>query len=413
MLPLLWHHDLVDLKVYRLGGSALLDDTSTLYSARLSDIALPFTYPPFAGLVMIPVALLPWAPAVALWTIASAACLVVIWRLCLIERPTGQRGRLHPALLTAAVAVSLLLEPVRETLGYGQINLMLCAMVMYDLLAARGRGSRGVWVGVAAGLKLTPLVFFGLLLVTRQWRALINSTAGFAATVLLGFLFAPRAAAEYWTSLVFEPTRIGGLAFAQNQSWNGFLTRITGNPEGSGPLWVGGVLVIVAGGLWLSRALWLRGDRLAGLSVCALIGLLCSPVSWSHHWVWVIPLGTALVTSTPVGRSHPIWTASAWFGLFLVAPIDWPPNHDDRELAWTVGEQLPGNAYLIAAVVAAGLLLAGLRPRDQTDRRRGPRRRAPRGPFGGRQARAGTADGRSSVNLTAGAGRPVRARQRP
>jgi|1186.fasta_scaffold04163_2 alpha-1,2-mannosyltransferase len=361
LLPQLWHHDLVDLKVYRLGGSALLDDASTLYRARMSEIALPFTYPPFAGMVMIPVALLPWSLAVVLWTSASIACLAAIWRLCLIERPSNRRAHLHPAALTAAMAVSLLLEPVRQTLGYGQINLMLCALVMYDMLAARHRASRGVWVGLAAGLKLTPLVFLGLLLFTRQWRALINATASVTVTVLLGFVFAPRAAVEYWTSLLFDTTRIGGLTFAGNQSWNGFLTRISGDLHGGGPLWAGGALVIAAGGLWLSRALWLRADRLAGLSVCALIGLLCSPVSWSHHWVWVIPLGIALLTSTRAGRAHPIWTAAAWFGLFLLAPIWWPPNHDHRELAWSLVDQLPGNAYPIAALVAAALLLTGLR----------------------------------------------------
>lgn len=349
LLPLLWHHALVDLKVYRLGGSALLADTSTLYSARMREIALPFTYPPFAGLVMIPVALLPWPVAVVLWTAASALCLVVVWRLSL---PKG----LHPALLIAVGSLSLLLEPVRETLGYGQVNLMLCAIVMYDVLAARNRATRGLWVGVAAGLKLTPLVFFGLLLVTKQWRALVNATAGFAATVLVGFAIAPKAAVEYWTSLVSETTRIGGLAFAGNQSWNGFLIRISGDLSGGGPWWVGGVAVIVAGGLWLSRALWTRGERLAGLSVCALIGLLCSPVSWSHHWVWVIPLGVAVYTAT---RNKAL--AAAWFGLFLLAPIWWPPNHDERELRWSVGEQLLGNAYLIATAVAVCLLIAGLR----------------------------------------------------
>src|SRR5262249_46189025 len=122
-----------------------------------------------------------------------------------------------------------------------------------------------------------------------------------------------------------------------------------------------GALLIAAGGLWLSRTLWLHAYRLAALSVCALIGLLCSPVSWSHHWVWVIPLGTALLTSTRAGRAHPIGTASAWFGLFLLAPIWWPPNHDQRELAWSITDQLPGNAYPIAALAAAALLATSCR----------------------------------------------------
>jgi alpha-1,2-mannosyltransferase len=356
LLPMLWRHSLVDLKVYRLGGSALLDDPSTLYSARMEGSGLPFTYPPFAGLVMVPVSLVPWSLVAALWTAASLISLALVWRLSL--RYAG--SRLHVAAFVAVVAGSLVLEPVRETLGFGQINLMLCALIMYDLLDVK-HPRRGIWLGIAAGIKLTPLVFLGLLFVTRQWRALIHASAAFAGTVLLGFLLAPEAATEYWTSLVSDTTRIGGLAFSSNQSWNAFLIRLSGDLNGGGRLWQGLVLVSVLAGLWLARALWMRGDRLAGLSVCGLIGLLCSPVSWSHHWVWAIPLGVSLLTSTPLRRKVPLTVA--WFGLFALAPIWWPPNHEDRELTWSFGEQFTGNGYLIAAIVAVLLLALGLRSR--------------------------------------------------
>jgi alpha-1,2-mannosyltransferase len=342
VLPMLWQHSLVDLKVYRLGGRTLLDDASALYDARLA--GLPFTYPPFAAIVMVPFALIPWPVAVTVWTVGTFLSLAAVWRMSV---------RLPSALLLSVVAGSLLLEPVRETLGFGQINLMLCALILYDVLDTR-HARRGVWIGIAAGIKLTPLVFLGLLVVTRQWRALAYASAGFAATVLAGFLVSPHAATEYWTSLLADTTRIGGLAFSSNQSWNAFLIRLTGDLNGGGAIWLALVAVTVAGGLWLSRSLWLRGDRLAGVSVCALVGLLCSPVSWSHHWVWAIPLGVSLLRAVH-GRWR-IVVGIAWFGLFTIAPIWWPPNHDNRELAWSVGDQLLGNAYLIAALVAVVVL---------------------------------------------------------
>ncbi|GAA0938960.1 glycosyltransferase 87 family protein [Kribbella koreensis] len=349
VLPLLWQHSLVDLKVYRLGGATLLDDAAALYDVRLA--GLPFTYPPFAAVVMVPFALLPWSVAVAVWTLGTFVSLIAVWKLS-----TG--NRLASPVLLAVVAGSLVLEPVRETLGFGQVNLMLCALVLYDLLGPAERRGRGIWVGLAAGVKLTPLVFFGLLVVTRQWKALAHAAAAFVVTMLVGFVVTPHGAKEYWTSLLADTTRIGGLAFSSNQSWNAFLIRLTGDLDGGGLVWAGLVVVTVGGGLWLARLLWVTGERVAAVSVTALVGLLCSPVSWSHHWVWAIPLGVAVI-----GRltKYRVVFGVLWFGVFTIAPIWWPPNHDNRELDWSFAEQFSGNAYLIAAMVAVVLLTLRLR----------------------------------------------------
>ncbi|MGC4942545.1 glycosyltransferase 87 family protein [Kribbella sp. DT2] len=344
-LPLLWRHAMVDLKVYRLGGETLLENASTLYDVRLAGTPLPFTYPPFAAVVMVPFAVMPWPLAVVVWTGITLVALVAVWRLC-VQAPT--------ALLIGLVAGSLLLEPVRETLGFGQINLLLCALILYDVLN-RKHALRGVWIGVAAGIKLTPLVFFGLLVVTRQWKALAHATAGFAATVLIGFAVTPRAATEYWTSLVSDATRVGGLAFSSNQSWNGFLVRVHGDLDGGGLVWLALVGLTALAGLYFCRVLWDQGDRLAAVSICGLVGLLCSPVSWSHHWVWCIPLGVALLQRLS-GRAK-VAVGILWYAVFAVAPIWWPPNHDNRELEWTFPEQLAGNAYLIAATLAVVALV--------------------------------------------------------
>ncbi|GAB2570864.1 glycosyltransferase 87 family protein [Kribbella endophytica] len=345
VLPLLWRHSMVDLKVYRLGGETLLDDASALYDVRLGGTPLPFTYPPFAAVVMVPFALVPWPVAAVGWTAITLAALVAVWRLC-VQAPS--------ALLLGLVAGSLLLEPVRETLGFGQINLMLCALILYDVLN-RKHPARGIWIGVAAGIKLTPLVFFGLLVVTRQWKALGYATAGFAATVLIGFAVTPHAAATYWTSLVSDATRVGGLAFSSNQSWNGFLVRIQGDLDGGGPVWLVLVALTALAGLYFCRVLWDQGDRLAAVSVCGLLGLLCSPVSWSHHWVWCIPLGVALLQR--LNGQVKVAVGILWFTVFAVAPIWWPPNHENHELEWTFADQLAGNAYLIAATLAVVALV--------------------------------------------------------
>jgi alpha-1,2-mannosyltransferase len=359
LLPFGWDHTGADLKVYRLGGAAILADPSSLYTTRLRYISMPFTYPIFGGVVMAPVSLLPWPLAYGASIATSLVALVVIWKLSLKQFFTGRR--LHLAVLIAITAASLLIEPVRETLSYGQINLILCAVILYDVLGPKQRFGRGALVGLAAGIKLTPLVFFGLLLVTRQWKALAHASAAFAGTVAIGFLIAPRTAYEYWTNLVSDTGRIGGLAYSGNQSWNGFLIRVSGDLDGGGLLWTVVVLATVIAGLWLSRDLWFRGEQLAAVSVTAMIGLLCSPVSWSHHWVWVIPLGTSLLTATQVGRRYPLPVALTWSASFMLAPIWWPPRRDNLELSWNFFQSLAGNAYLWLSLAAALLLAFGRR----------------------------------------------------
>jgi alpha-1,2-mannosyltransferase len=182
-------------------------------------------------------------------------------------------------------------------------------------------------------------------------------------------MVAPHGATEYWTSLVAETTRIGGLAFSSNQSWNGFLIRVTGHLEGGGRLWQLLVLITAVAGLWLGRDLWRRGEQLAAVSVTAMIGLLCSPVSWSHHWVWCIPLGVSLLTASKVGRRWPLPTALTWMGLFVLAPIWWPPRGDNHELRWNSVQLLAGNAYLWLSLTAAILLAVGRFQRTQVSRK--------------------------------------------
>lgn len=362
LLPFVWEHTGADLKVYRLGGAAMLSDPASLYTTRLRYISMPFTYPPFGGVVMAPVSLLPWPLAYGASIAASLIALVAIWKLSLRHLLAGRR--LHPAILIAIVAASLLLEPVRETLSYGQINLLLCAIILHDALGPKDRPGRGIWLGLAAGIKLTPLVFFGLLLVTRQWKALAHASAAFAGTVLIGFLIAPRMALDYWTNLLSDTARIGGLAYSGNQSWNGFLIRATGDLEGGGPLWPALVVITVLAGLWLCRNLWIRGEELAAVSVCAMIALFCSPVSWSHHWIPVIPLGVSLLTASRLGRRWPIPVTAAWFGAFMLAPIWWPPRRDNLELSWNFAETLAGNSYLWLSLAAGFLLTLGSRRKE-------------------------------------------------
>ena len=341
-----------DLHVYRYGGHGLLDQWS-VYSSDDPVTGYPFTYPPFAAIVMAPLTLLPGWLAAALWTGASAACLATT--VAVVRRSLGVPT---PGwLLVLVCAGSLCLEPVWQNLSFGQINLILMLAVLVDLVRPERRWS-GVLIGIAAGLKLTPLVFVVLLVLVGHRAAAARALLAFAGTVLVGLVAIP-GATTYWTDGLLDPSRVGPPALAHNQSVYGALTRLL---DESPPtwLWVAVAGPIAVALLLVAAAWWRRGERVLGTCLGALAMLLASPVSWSHHWVWAVPVALVLWE-----RSR--WGAVLWTVVFVARPIVWPPWGQGRELDWRWFEHLVGNAYGLAALAVgiwAGLALNPARSRS-------------------------------------------------
>ena len=339
-----------DLDVYLHGGQRLLDGLP-IY-ARDPVTGLRLTYPPFVAVVMVPPSLLPGWLAAGLWTGASVGTLAAVVALVRRELDRPAPGWLV-ALLTGG---ALTLEPVWQNLTFGQVNLFLMLAVLVDLVRPERRWS-GVLVGIAAGVKLTPLVFVALLVLVGRRAAAGRAVLAFAGTVLVGFAAAPGAAATYWGDGLLDAGRVGPPALAHNQSVYGALIRLLDGPPPT-PLWlaVAGTLslaVLVVGAAW-----WRRGDRVLGTCLGAMAMLIASPVSWSHHWVWAVPVALVLWE-----RSR--WAAAAWTAVFVARPIIWPPWGRGREYAWSPLDHVVGNAYLLAALVfsawAAVTLDPGLR----------------------------------------------------
>ncbi|MFM6848691.1 MAG: glycosyltransferase 87 family protein [Terrabacter sp.] len=333
------HGGLTDLHVYQAAGRAVLDG-QTAAAPRDPTTGLAFTYPPFAALVLVPLALVPWWLAAAAWTAASTAALAAA-----VVLVRGTTGRPTAGWLAAAVtAGALALEPVWQNLAFGQVNTLVMAAVLLDLLRPDRRWS-GVLLGLVAGVKLTPLVFVVLLLVVGRPATARRAVVAFGATVGAGFLVGPGWAASYWVDGLVDAGRVGPPALAHNQSVYGALTRLLdGRP--SLPLWlafavpVGGAILLVA------RVWWRRGDLPLATCLTALAGLVASPVSWSHHWVWAVPMALVLWE-----RSR--WAAATWVAVFVARPVLWPPWGQRREYAWGPVEHLVGNAYLLAALAVS------------------------------------------------------------
>jgi hypothetical protein len=287
-------HDLYDLKVYLWGGHAVGHDTQ-LYTAQT--MSKWFTYPPFAAILFAAFAAVPVTLVKVGWELASiaafaAACVTTV-------RLAG--WRVSTTQLAALVAGGLLLEPMRHTLYLGQVNLFLLALVLVDVRRAASGRAAGVAVGVAAAIKLTPGIFVVLFLLTGRIRAAVTAVATFAACGLAGFLIAPGASRMYWGHLFFDTSRVG-VPYISNQSPYGAVARFLGGTAPSGLVYLLLPAVIGTAGLVVATLAARRGDWLTSAAVTGVTGLLVSPVSWTHHWVWVLPALVVLVRGGRRGK---------------------------------------------------------------------------------------------------------------
>ncbi|UUN31226.1 glycosyltransferase 87 family protein [Streptomyces sp. FIT100] len=276
---------MADTLVYRAEGAAVANGTD-LYGFTVTEWQLPATYPPFAAILFVPTTWLPVTALKAVFVAGNALLLAVLVRLSC--RFAGLPVR-APYVL-GATALGLWLEPVFQTVVFGQINLALVCLVLWDLSRPPGALGKGFALGVAAGVKLTPAVFIVLLLVTGRVRAGVTALAALAGTVLLGAVVLPEASGEFWTRRIFETDRVGKAWIVDNQSLQGLFARALHLAE-PGAVWAAAAVATAAAGLWTAR----RAPERWGVLVVAFTALLVSPISWSHHWVWCVPLLAVLI----------------------------------------------------------------------------------------------------------------------
>ena len=346
----------VDLHVY-MGGAAAIDHPGTLYSYvyadQTPDFPLPFTYPPFAAVVFYPLHLLPFGLVAFGWQVATVAALFGSIRLSqrLIGVPAGAEGRGIAMLWTA---ITIWVEPLRSTFDYGQINVLLMLLVLWAAYSTRWWLS-GLLVGVAAGVKLTPAIAGIYLAGVRRWGAAAFSAVVFGATVGVSALVVGNQARFYFTDLLGDAHRVGPIATSFNQSWRGAISRILGHDAGfSAPVLIAiAVTAVVAVLAW--RALD-DGDRLGRLLVVEVFGLLLSPISWTHHWVWLVPLMIWAMHGPARRRPGARIVGWGWLALTIVGvpwllsfaqPTIWQISRP-WYLAWA------GLIYVVAALATLG-----------------------------------------------------------
>lgn len=350
-----------DLRIYR-GAAHLVLAGQPLYDTRINGFY--FTYPPLAAITFAPLKALSLSDDETISTgvnmILMFAVLAMALRLARSGQTPHSRTRaVDPWLVALLGAGALWLEPISTTLGYGQIDLLIALLVLADLCLRDGSPTKGVLIGVAAGIKLTPLVFVPYLFLTGRRRAAVVSSVVFGATVAIGYLVLPRDASRYWGGIFLEAARVGGRSNAgggpSNQSLRGLLVRLAPS-SAHHPWWVLVGVGVALFGITLAVRASRRGNEAGGYSLCALTGLLVSPISWTHHWVLALPALAILFVRGWESRSNTQVALAGVLTLVAASYSTWfinrtnPVGRGLGVIAW-----LAADSYVLTGVIVLGL----------------------------------------------------------
>jgi alpha-1,2-mannosyltransferase len=329
-----------DSKVYYGAVQYWFRDHGMVYDWLRPGTPYGFTYPPFAGLVMAPMAYLPFPLVVVIASVATVltTALLTWWFVGPLIRRMGWTPWFAYAI---AVCLAVSFEPVRETITFGQVNTLLLTLVAADVLFGLSKGRRwaGVGIGLATAVKLTPGVFILYLLVTRRWRAAAVAIGTAAAATLAAAAVATDQSREFWTDALWDTGRVGVLSYVSNQSIRGFLARLPIDAVAS-YVWIVLVLVALAFWAWRVRRAAAAGDDFGGLALTGILGCLISPVTWVHHCVWLLPAIVRCVDAGLSGRDRrPLWLGGAAY-LLMTSRLLWAWENRPRPPLALIGANL-------------------------------------------------------------------------
>ena len=357
------HHS-VDVEVYR-GAVASWVRTGDLYGYHFGSLHLGFTYPPFAAVCMAPMLLFPMSMVIVINQLMIATSILFSIHCTVVRLPMLSRHGTWFMTVVIALLVCVL-EPVRDTMTLGQINITLVALVLMDLvLLERGSRFAGVGIGLATAIKLTPGLFIVFLLVAGLRKAAGTACAVFGAVTFFAAVLAPGTSWTFWSSTLFDSRRVGSYASATNQSLGGVMARLSNSTHLPG-YWLPLVALVAVWALRSAARMWRNDERLPAFTTVGLAATLVSPISWIHHLWWIVP--ALLIVSDAALRTRSrlfLLTAIAGAAIFASGLPDLTRAAQGHHLTLTaiIGE----NTYAVACLA----LLLAIPTMTRTPRRTG------------------------------------------
>lgn len=333
----------VDMAVYRAGVQNFFSG-QPVYSEpmHVADLALPFIYPPFGAVAMAPFASRSLSDDAAgnlmivLSDLLLLACLYICFRAVVEPR---HRHLVWP-ITAVAWAVAISLEPVKLNDSFAQINVIILALVVFDLVPRKRWLPQGWLIGLAAAIKITPLAMLLFPLVKRDFKTIVTAiVSAFAATGV--------AASVNWNAFVeFFSTKLlamgtggdfgVGTDYQSNSSLKGAIRRLYPSMDSADAhstlttvVWVLLALATIAAGAWIMHRLIVHELEVEAWLIGSIVMLLISPVSWSHHWVWLALIVPVFTYRAWINR-HATWVAgsllavlTAWAFMMVTVPPKW------------------------------------------------------------------------------------------
>lgn len=360
----------VDMIIYREGVRAFLEGRE-MYSVPMyaGDLALPFIYPPFGALALVPLSVGEWLThdlaGDLMIMLSSALVLVSLWFV--LRAATG--GRVDQDSLLALTSVTwagmMLIEPVWLNAGFAQVNIVIMGLVILDLVPRKRFLPQGTLIGIAAAIKISPLAMLLFFLLRRDIRAILVAAVSALVATGIAALIRWDATVEFFSSVLLgmgTESEFGvDSAYQSNSSLKGMIMRWYLTPESldahstqANVIWLVLSLATIILGGWFMIALMRRDMLVDAALVNAVIMLLISPVSWSHHWVWltlllpVVAWRCATILGAPVFLSA--WTI-LWTALVLHEPPKWWYGDSIEVHALTFTEKLLVSDFVWLAIV--------------------------------------------------------------
>jgi alpha-1,2-mannosyltransferase len=299
-----WRPSTIDLEVYVYAVKDMLAG-GDIYATTTPFWKLYFIYPPIAAILMVPLAFGPYLFWQLVWTAGLVGAQQSVLRRC--GAPRGWK------LGLLGIAVVLAVEPIRTTLGYGQVNTILMALVVADLLPTPPGGSGGVppgmntapgerrripqgmLIGLAAAIKLTPALFVVFAFLIGRRRAALTGLVNFLALTGIGAILLFHETVTFFGGLSGGETRTASPLYVGNQSLLGVFFRLGDSSTTTTLIGLGISGIVALLGTLVAAHWWRLGHRVFAVAIVGLTTCLASPLSWTHHYVWILPLAVAVI----------------------------------------------------------------------------------------------------------------------